>query len=108
MLKLLSAGVGLFLVVHAMSCGFFFCVRLPGLRPLSSGVYDELRDISVLAGAPAQLASQLTALRWSPCRVAQQIRGRQDPGRWLCASAAWPVAEGPVQPQGVSSHSRGI
>ena len=45
--------VGLLMVLHAASCGFFFCVQFP-LLDFRSDIYEDLQDISVLAGqAPA-------------------------------------------------------
>ena len=60
-LKLVSAAVGLFLVLHAMSCGLFFCFRLPGFTTLSPHIYDDLREISVFPGTPFLLSSTQSA-----------------------------------------------
>ena len=48
--RLCSILVGVLLVFHATSCGFLFCVHLPLSWRLSGDLYDDLRDISVLAG----------------------------------------------------------
>ena len=53
--KLLALMVGLLVVFHAASCGYFFCVQFPGARVLdfSRDVYDDFRDIYALAGSTA-------------------------------------------------------
>jgi hypothetical protein len=50
--KLLALMVGLLVVFHAASCGYFFCVQFPGARVLdfSRDIYDDFRDIYSLAG----------------------------------------------------------
>lgn len=50
--KLLALMVGLLVVFHAASCGYFFCVQFPGARVLdfSRDIYDDFRDIYALAG----------------------------------------------------------
>ena len=52
MCKLLALMVGLLVVFHAASCGYFFCVRFPGAGVLdfSRDIYDDFRDIYALAG----------------------------------------------------------
>lgn len=52
--KLLALMVGCLMILHATSCGYFFCVRFPGLLDLRSDLYEDLQDISVLAGRTAQ------------------------------------------------------
>ena len=47
--KLLACMVGLVVILHATSCGFFFCVQFPHLD-FRSDIYEDLQDISVLAG----------------------------------------------------------
>lgn len=49
--KLLVLMVGLMMLFHAASCGFFFCVRFPGAMEFPHDIYDDIRDIYVLAGA---------------------------------------------------------
>ena len=50
--KLLALMVGLLVVFHAASCGYFFCVQFPGARVLdfSRDIYDDFRDIYALSG----------------------------------------------------------
>lgn len=50
--KLLALTVGLVVVFHAASCGYFFCVQFPGTRVLdfSRDIYDDFRDIYALSG----------------------------------------------------------
>lgn len=50
--KLLALVIGLLVVFHAASCGYFFCVQFPGARVLdfSRDIYDDFRDIYALAG----------------------------------------------------------
>lgn len=35
---------------HAASCGYFFCVRFPGVLEFPRDIYDDIRDIYILAG----------------------------------------------------------
>lgn len=35
---------------HAASCGYFFCVRFPGMLEFPRDIYDDIRDIYILAG----------------------------------------------------------
>ena len=48
--KLLALMVGLLVLFHAASCGFFFCVRFPAVLEFPRDIYDDIRDIYVLAG----------------------------------------------------------
>ncbi|KAK9806068.1 hypothetical protein WJX72_000034 [[Myrmecia] bisecta] len=50
--KLLALMVGLLVVFHAASCGYFFCVRFPGVLDFPRDIYDDIRDIYILAGGP--------------------------------------------------------
>lgn len=49
--RLLALMVGLMVAFHAASCGYFFCVRFPGVVEFPRDIYDDIRDIYVLAGA---------------------------------------------------------
>ena len=73
-LKALSAVAALFLVLHAASCGLLSFAGLPGWSGLSTGMYDDLRDISVLPGGPG-LASGMRRL-WRG--AALPLHGRAD------------------------------
>ncbi len=35
---------------HAASCGYFFCFRFPGVMEFPRDIYDDIRDIYILAG----------------------------------------------------------
>jgi hypothetical protein len=48
--RLLALMVGLMVAFHAASCGYFFCVRFPGVVEFPRDIYDDIRDIYVLAG----------------------------------------------------------
>ena len=50
--KLLVMIVGLIITFHAASCGYFFCVRFPGLLELPGNMYDDISDIYYLSGGP--------------------------------------------------------
>ena len=41
---------GVLLALHAASCGLFFCIRIPGVGDFSRDIYDDVRDLYVLAG----------------------------------------------------------
>lgn len=44
--------IGLVITFHAASCGYFFCVRFPGLLELPGNIYDDVSDIYILSGGP--------------------------------------------------------
>lgn len=48
--KLLVVMVAAMVLFHAASCGFFFCVRFPGAVEFPRDIYEDIRDIYVLAG----------------------------------------------------------
>lgn len=48
--RLLALMVGLMVAFHAASCGYFFCVRFPGVMEFPRDIYDDIRDIYILAG----------------------------------------------------------
>ena len=48
--KLLVVLVAAMVLFHAASCGFFFCVRFPGAVEFPRDIYEDIRDIYVLAG----------------------------------------------------------
>lgn len=50
MCRLLAVLLGLLLALHAASCGLFFCIRIPGVGDFSRDIYDDVRDLYVLAG----------------------------------------------------------
>jgi len=50
--------------LHAASCGLFFCIRIPGVGDFPRDIYDEIRDIYVLAGAAPAQAHQAWLGRW--------------------------------------------
>ena len=45
--------VGLMVAFHAASCGYFFCFRFPGVMEFPRDIYDDIRDIYILAGPPS-------------------------------------------------------
>lgn len=45
--------VGLMVAFHAASCGYFFCFRFPGVLEFPRDIYDDIRDIYILAGPPS-------------------------------------------------------
>lgn len=53
--KLLAVLVAFVLVLQATSCGYFFCVQFPGILDFRSDLYEDLQDISVLAGETPHL-----------------------------------------------------
>ncbi len=53
--------------LHAASCGLFFCIRIPGVGDFPRDIYDEIRDIYVLAGAAQAQAHQA----WLGLRLAR-------------------------------------
>lgn len=42
---------------HAASCGYFFCVKFPGLLELPGNMYDDISDIYYLSGGPRVIPS---------------------------------------------------
>jgi hypothetical protein len=48
--KLLALIIGLMIVFHSASCGYFFCTRFPGVLDYPRDIYDDLRDIHILRG----------------------------------------------------------
>ncbi len=48
--RLLALMVGLLVVFHAASCGYFFCFRFP--VSIGHDAYDNIRDLFSLAGGP--------------------------------------------------------
>jgi len=55
--KLLALIIGLVVTFHAASCGYFFCVRFPGLLELPGNMYDDISDIYYLSGGPRVIPS---------------------------------------------------
>ena len=55
--KLLALTVGLIIAFHAASCGYFFCVRFPGLLELPGNMYDDVTAIYDLSGGPRVIPS---------------------------------------------------
>ena len=51
--KLLAGLVALTVIFHAASCGFFFCIRFPRALEFPHDMYNDIRDIYVLAGKPS-------------------------------------------------------
>jgi hypothetical protein len=60
--RLLALMVGLVVAFHAASCGYFFCVRFPGLMEFPGNVYDDITDIYHLPGGPRVVASYRNAM----------------------------------------------
>ena len=44
--------VGLVVAFHAASCGYFFCVRFPGVLEFPGSIYEDITDIYHLPGGP--------------------------------------------------------
>ena len=65
--RLLALMVGLLVVFHAASCGYFFCFRFP--VSIGHDAYDNIRDLFSLAGGPKVCSPSLllyTPLWWEP------------------------------------------
>ncbi|CAL8471301.1 g10843 [Coccomyxa elongata] len=58
---LLALMVGLMVAFHAASCGYFFCFRFPGVMEFPRDIYDDIRDIYILAGGPRWTSRATTA-----------------------------------------------
>ena len=42
--------MALTVIFHAASCGFFFCIRFPRALEFPHDMYNDIRDIYILAG----------------------------------------------------------
>lgn len=65
--------VGLIIAFHAASCGYFFCVRFPGLLELPGTMYDDITDIYYLSGGPRVIPSHVLPRKDQPPKLIPQL-----------------------------------
>ena len=65
--KVVALSVGALLALHALSCGAFYKFRLPQVLELPREVYDDIRDIYILAGTNKRQGSPRLIRSNSPC-----------------------------------------
>ncbi|KAK9834954.1 hypothetical protein WJX84_011882 [Apatococcus fuscideae] len=94
--RLLALMVGLLVVFHAASCGYFFCFRFP--VSIGHDAYDNIRDLFSLAGGPKVSSSP----PWNATRdespklipkiIHQTFKTKNVPPKVLALIESWKLA----------------